>query len=423
MTSLEKCLESVVNSRRARGLERALKALETDGTEIDFSSNDYLGINHDWDVLEKSVFPAWAPPGASREPENSAGSTGSRLLTGDTSYAHALEARLSDLHNSEAALLFNSGYDLNLGLVGCLPQPNDVVLYDELCHNSLVQGLKLCRDSVTHVRFAHNDLEDLQAKLKKALERNPTGNVIVVVESVYSMDGHLAPVKELAAISRRIPNVALVVDEAHGVGVFGENGRGVCEMMGVERDVFVRVVTFGKALGVHGAVCLCTAATKRYLLNYHRPLIFSTSQSLHSLKAAARAYDFVLSAEGKRRRSAVRLLVSHFCDRVRGFKDSKASGISFVESESCIQGVVVPGNERVVRASAALASRVSSDDGKRARWRGINAMPIRSPTVPKGTERLRIILHYHNTTRDVDDLFAALERFVDSEIEAETSSL
>lgn len=382
-------LEATLQARREKGLLREIKGFQAKREWVDFSSNDYLGFAQSQD-LEKAI-EAEMKRLKSVEPQRVLGSTGSRLLTGDNPYYQQVEAFVGSFYQGESGLLFNSGYDLNLGLFACVPQPGDVILFDELMHNSVREGLKLSRASSR--AFRHNDCDDLQRQCEELLsEGSPfNGNIIVSVESVYSMDGHCAPLERLCQVCEKY-GASLIVDEAHGVGVFGPEGRGLVAELGLSNRVFCRVCTFGKAPGVHGAALIGPKTLREYMANYCRPLIYSTSLPTHSLAAIKCSHELLLAQGAQRQRDLHKL--------VQVFKDGLAATQSLAErsltSPSAIQGVILPGNEQVSRACAQLQHR------------GFRVMPIRSPTVPKGSERIRIILHCHNSPEQVSDLVRAL---------------
>ena len=372
--SLQERLATIVARRKERGLLRSLTVSQTG--LVDFCSNDYLGFARSEELAELIDLELKELKGSL------IGSTGSRLLSGNSSYAESLEQEIAQFHGAEAALLFNSGFDLNLGLFGCLPQVGDVVLYDELIHQSVREGLKLCRGKSE--AFKHNDCRALEALLARGAE----GNLIVAVESVYSMDGHVAPLGELCRLCRSY-GASLIVDEAHGTGVYGQQGRGLVSELHLEKEVFCRVHTFGKAMGVHGAAVLGSRVLCQYLTNYAWPLVYSTSLPMHSLASIRCAYRF-MQREAQSRQEQLRGLIGLFQKRL------KRLAADWVESASPIQGIIIPGNGACVRMAEQLRRR-------------FQVLPIRSPTVPAGKERLRIILHAHNSLEQVDALMDTLE--------------
>lgn len=396
---LETSLSAALESRSKRGLKRSLYLPSPNS--IDFCSNDYLGFARSAE-LQELVEKEWQ-----KERQGALlGSTGSRLLTGNSHYSLQLEAKLCQIHSAESALLFNSGYDLNLGLFAALPQPGSLVLYDELVHNSIRQGLKLCRAKTRS--FAHNCPTSLETALGEwDYETDGSGSCIVALESVYSMDGHCAPLVEMVSVCESY-GASIVLDEAHGVGVFGEGGRGWANELGVESKIFARIYTFGKAMGCHGAVVVGPKVLREYLVNYARTLIYSTALPLHSLVCISQAYDYCLArakAEQTKLRKLVTLMrnlidqskvLSHDTDE-RDLLYTVAAGEVPLELLSPIVAVVVPGNAQVVAAANHLQSK------------GYDVKAIRSPTVPAGLERLRVIIHTFNTEEQVTDLVRSIE--------------
>ena len=225
---------------RGRQVSGNLRALPDDGYGTDFLSNDYLGLARSA-ALKNRIETAWRSMKSLMN-----GSTGSRLLSGNTTYAAELEVFLAGLFNAEAALLFNSGYVANLALLASVPQRGDTIILDELAHACMKEGARL--SYAEKLSFRHNNLEDLEKKMRKA-----KGLCFVVVESVYSMDGDQCPLTQLIALCEQ-NGAYLIIDEAHSTGVMGEGGSGLACSLKLEDRIFARVYTFGKAMGVHGAV-------------------------------------------------------------------------------------------------------------------------------------------------------------------------
>ena len=222
---------------------------------VDFCSNDYLGI------ARRNLLQV--------DSKLHSGSTGSRLLTGNYPLIEEVESFIAAFHGAKASLIFNSGYDANLGLLSSIPQRGDTVLYDSLSHASIRDGIRL--SFAESFSFQHNDLDDLEMKLKKEANR-----VFVVTESVFSMDGDICPLREIVELTERY-GANLIIDEAHATGVIGERGEGLAQQLNLEDHVFARLHTFGKACGSHGAAVLGSPNLKSYLVNFARPLIYSTA--------------------------------------------------------------------------------------------------------------------------------------------------
>lgn len=351
--------------------ENAFRTLKHNKNLIDFCSNDYLGF---------------AKEAAIHHINNNTseliqfGATGSRLISGNYELTEEAEAFLANFYNAATALIFNSGYNANIGLFQCLPQRNDTIIYDELIHASIRDGIRL--SNASNFSFSHNNLTALEQKLS-----NAKGLIYVVVESVYSMDGDMAPLTEIVAVCKKY-NAALIVDEAHAVGIFG-NGKGLVSELGLENNVFARVVTFGKAVGVHGAAILGSNELRDYLINFSRAFIYTTALPLHSIVSIKNAHEFLL--QNLSRIDQLKKLITYFKSQIVNHKSQ------IINSDSPIQCIVIPGNNEV----KAMADKLQQN--------GFDVRPILSPTVPKGQERLRICLHSFNSKEEVDNLVNTLK--------------
>ncbi|HEX6182226.1 MAG TPA: 8-amino-7-oxononanoate synthase [Chitinophagaceae bacterium] len=345
---------------------QAFRQLKPGGDMIDFCSNDYLGIVKNG-LLERSL--------ANENYRH--GSTGSRLLSGNYALIEETEAMLAEFHQSESALIFNSGYDANVGLLSCVPQRGDTILYDQLCHASIRDGMRL--SFAQSFSFRHNDVEDLKEKL-----RNTSGQVFIVTESVFSMDGDIAPLKELIDICEQ-HGCQLILDEAHATGVIGERGEGMAQHLSLHQRCFARVHTFGKAVGSHGAVILGSRLLHDYLVNFSRPFIYTTALPEAGIAAIMQSYAIFPGMNQERQ---------HLQGLIRQFQLHNGQGI--LPSNTPIQGVVIPGNEAVKQTAARLQQQ------------GFDVRPILYPTVPKGGERLRIVLHSFNNTEQLKGLLTNL---------------
>lgn len=359
-------LDKKLNEREQNNSLRSLK--EAEENLVDFCSNDYLGIVKN-KLIEKKI-----------NCSLSHGSTGSRLLSGNYHLIEQTEKLIADFHEAESGLIFNSGYDANTGLLSCVPQKNDFIFYDQLSHASLRDGIRL--SFATSFSFLHNDMEDLEKKLK-SVETNH--QKFVVTESVFSMDGDYAPLKEIDDLCEKY-HAALIVDEAHATGVVGRKGEGLVQQLHLQKKCFARIHTFGKACGVHGAVILGSKKLRKYLVNFSRQFIYSTSLPPVAVEAIKISYETFPSMEKERKN--IQALISTFKNRKLKFK--------ILKSETPIQIVIIPGNEEV-KNIAQLCLQKKMD-----------IRPILYPTVPKGRERLRIVLHAYNTVDEVNQLLEIL---------------
>lgn len=382
---------SFLNKRlNVRKEEGSFRYLSPGNNLIDFSSNDYLGFARSLE-LKKLVHEEL--DSLNIKHENGLGSTGSRLLTGNSKYAEDLERLIAKYHSADAGLIFNSGYSANTGLLSSVARKGDVILYDELSHASIYDGVRLSK--AESFPFKHNDAAHLEERLKFFRSMNTPGaelprEIFVVVESVYSMDGDFAPLIEIASLCEDY-QANLIVDEAHATGIFGKKGEGKVVELGLEKNVFARVHTFGKALGCHGAIVLASEILRDYLINFSRPLIYTTALPLHSLVVVKSAYKFLANSDNKI--VDFSKLVHLFLSKINDYKIS-----NFMKSYSPIQSLVIAGNDHVKM----VATAVQSD--------GFDVRPILSPTVPKGKERIRICLHAFNTEEEITGLLSSIKK-------------
>lgn len=371
-------INQVLNESLKKRKEQALyRYLQVNQDLADFCSNDYLSFSRS-PVIRQNVMKT------TDEEIYLNGATGSRSISGNTAFAEELESMLAGFHHAEAALLFNSGYDANLGLFSSIAKKEDMLICDELIHASIIDGCRL--SYAGRLRFAHNDVQDLEKKLQHASRQHPYASrqLFVAVESVYSMDGDIAPLPAIAALCKQY-GANLIVDEAHATGVYGTQGRGLVNEYGLEQEVFARVHTFGKAIGAHGAIVTGSETLRNYLINFSRSFIFTTALPLHSLVTIKSAYEELMSPGFSN--LYLHRLIDHFKQNflIKG-------DIYLIDSSSPVQSLVIPGNQRARGVSARLQAN------------GFDVRAILSPSVPAGKERLRISLHMHNSFDEVDRL-------------------
>ncbi|NAY91949.1 aminotransferase class I/II-fold pyridoxal phosphate-dependent enzyme [Muricauda sp. JGD-17] len=383
MAELPKKLIQKLEKRRS---EDALRHLPESLELVDFSSNDYLGFAQNEDLTR-------ATTDLTSIPINTDGSTGSRLLTGNHILYAQLEQKLADFHGTPSALVFNSGYDANIGFFSSVPQRGDIVFYDELVHASIRDGLQMGKANT--YKFAHNNLEQLKEKTRLLRARTKSDNqtVYVVTESVFSMDGDSPNLGGLADFCS-VNGFHLVVDEAHAVGIFG-NGKGLLNQLGLENEVFARIITFGKAFGRHGAAILAGNRLKEYLINFARSLIYTTALPPHSIAAILASYA-QMETSGKTHRKKLLENIRHFNDEIMALELIEV----FIPSDSAIQCAVISENQKVKEISGQLQQS------------GFNVKPILSPTVKKGDERLRFCLHSYNTNEEISRVLLLLKNLL-----------
>lgn len=366
-----------------RKQNNALRKLSLPNKLIDFSSNDYIGFSKNKAIFEETHQYLIDSDCIQN------GATGSRLISGNHKVYQEAETYIANFHQSESALIFNSGYDANVGFFSSVPQKGDLILYDELCHASIRDGIQL--SNAKSYKFKHNDFEDLE----KLIERFQTqfAEVYIVTETVFSMDGDCPNMEELVAVSNKY-NCYLVVDEAHSLGVFGENGEGLVQMLGLQDQVFARIMTFGKGLGCHGAAVVGSQELKDYLVNFARSFIYTTGLSPHSVATILVAYQH-LKTENK--------IIEQLRENIVHFNQEKnLLGLKpmFVRSKSAIQSAIIPGNQNVKSIANQLQEK------------GFDVKAILSPTVPEGQERLRFCLHSYNSREEISEVLALLSTFV-----------
>ncbi len=361
----------LAQSLKRREEQNALRNLTYPNNLIDFCSNDYLGFAKS-EELGNKISEEYNAYLFKRN-----GSTGSRLLAGNTDYVEQLEKIISGFHQAKAGLIYNSGYDANLGLFSALLQKEDTIIYDELIHASIHDGIKL--SSATKYPFKHNDILHLEERLKIS-----KGVIYVAIESIYSMDGDAAIIKEIANLCRK-HNANLIVDEAHATGVTSNVGKGLVQLFNLEQEVFARVHTFGKGLGCHGAIVLGSTLLRDYLINFSRSFIYTTALPVKSLIAIHQSY-LLLKMRGKD--------IIHLHQLIDYFKTEllKNKNIRLINSNSSIQSIIISGNNEVKYLAKAIQEK------------GFDVRPILSPTVPKGKERLRICIHTFNTKGEIKTL-------------------
>ena len=357
---------------------KSFRNLAEQSSLIDFSSNDYLGYSKSKIIFDDTH------NYLVNENHTQNGATGSRLLSGNHDLYAIVEEQLKEIHQSEA-LVFSSGYDANLGFFSAVPQRHDVILYDEYSHASIRDGIRL--SSAKAYAFKHNNINDLEEKLRKY---SGNDDVYVVTESVFSMDGDSPNLSELCSLCKKYDAKA-VIDEAHALGVFDY---GLVQKLGLENDVFARIITFGKAMGCHGAAILGCQNLKEYLINFSRPFIYTTGLSPHSLATIQMTYEYFEkdTLKSKNLHKNIQYFIT---------KCSELQLVSlFIGSVSAIQCCVISGNSNVKDCSNFIQSN------------GFNVKPILSPTVPEGQERLRFCIHSYNTFEQIDEVLNLLSTFV-----------
>ena len=374
---------------QTRKQNNAVRQLPSNNNLVDFASNDYIGLSK-----SKAVFDATHRFLTDNKIQQN-GATGSRLLSGNHDLYAITEQFIAQFHQSESALIFNSGYDANVGFFGCVPQKNDFILYDELCHASIRDGILM--GYARSYKFKHNDGADVERLIalcqEKTNEKNNLSEIYIVTESVFSMDGDTPNLTELVAISEKY-NCLLVIDEAHALGVFSKNGAGLMQELNLASAVFARIVTFGKGLGCHGAAILGSQDLKDYLVNFARSFIYTTGLSPHSVATILMAYQHLETDSNGIQKLQHNILYFNQQKNLLSLKPL------FVRSKSAIQSAIVPGNDKVKTIATQLQKN------------GFDVKAILAPTVPNGQERLRFCLHSYNSEKEISEVLQLLGNFV-----------
>ncbi len=364
-----------------RKSSNSFRSLYSQHDLIDFSSNDYIGFAINDNISNKTKARLDSVKYLN-------GSTGSRLLSGNLKIHEEVEDYLSGFFNCSSSLLFNSGYVANIGLLSSVPERGDIILFDELCHASIRDGIRL--SNAKSYSFEHNNVEDLEKRYKNTVPKDST--VYIVVESIYSMDGDMAPLIDISGFCDKL-NCFLIVDEAHATGLFGKNGSGLIDELGIQDKVFARIVTFGKALGCHGAVILGSKELINYLINFARSFIYTTSMPVHNALTILYAFqELEITDEISKLKSNI--------DKFKKEIEENNLKNKFIDSNSSIQGCIIgdPSKVKVIAANF----KANNFDVK----------AILSPTVPKGTERLRFCIHSYNSFSQIEAVLKLICKFV-----------
>ncbi len=368
------------NKLKERNENNSLRSLKTSSKLVDFSSNDYLGFAKSNAIFD-NTHQFLVNKGMKQN-----GATGSRLLSGNHLLYSQVESFLSEFHQSESATIFNSGYDANIGLFSCIPQRGDIILYDEFIHASIRDGIQL--SNAKSFKFKHNDLFHLEEIIQRS--KNINVSIYVITESVFSMDGDTPDLTLISEICKKY-NAFLIVDEAHAVGVFKE---GLVQKLNLQNAVFARIITFGKALGCHGAAILGSTTLQTYLVNFARSFIYTTGLPHHSLATVQMAYNEL-------RESSDLNQIAKLTDNIYHFrKEIKKLDLDFISSYSAIHCCVISGNKNVKLISEKLHQK------------GFEVKAILSPTVPENKERLRFCLHSYNSSKQISEVLHLLSIFV-----------
>lgn len=367
------------NFRQFRSNQQQGKTIEIQQQQmLNLSSNDYLGLASDLRLREQFF-------DETSNAQRVMSASSSRLLTGNFSAYEQLEARLMQLFHGRAALLFNSGYHMNIGILPALADAKTLILADKLIHASMIDGIRL--SSAKYLRYRHNELAHLQQLLTQYHADDNYERIIVVTESIFSMDGDETDLAALVALKQQFAKVMLYVDEAHAIGVRGQQGLGCAEQYGVIDAIDFLVGTFGKAVASIGGYLICDPIIRDYLINRMRPLIFSTAQPPICMAWTQFMLNQIVHMQAQRQHLAALSQYMQHGIRAKGY---------VCPSTSQIVPVVIGDSSATVSKAQQLQAA------------GFYVMPVRPPTVPQGSSRLRICLNTQFETVDLTPLLDLL---------------
>lgn len=363
-----------------RLLNHSLRTLGEANNLVDFSSNDYIGFSKNESIYNQAL--------QLLESENCKhnGATGSRLISGNHKIYKLTEEYIAQFHSVEKALIFNSGYSANVGLLTAVAQRNNLIFYDELCHASIREGISLSHAKA--YKFKHNDLTNLEEKLSHV---KPETTVYVITETVFSMDGDSPDIQSLIKLTKKY-RCRLILDEAHALGVFGDKGCGLINNSN-SKAVFARIVTFGKSLGCHGSAVLGSQELIQFLINFSKPFIYTTGLSPHAVATIYCAYK---TLENSIEIEQLKHIISYFNFEIERLELEEL----VIKSKSAIQCVVIKGNAKTKLTAQILQQKQ------------FNVKAILSPTVAKGQERLRFCLHSYNSEKEITAVLDCLKTIV-----------
>jgi 8-amino-7-oxononanoate synthase len=369
MSSRSHIADTIRAKLEKRKREDNLRKLQIPSNLVDFCSNDYLGFSE-----KKAHFRP-----------TSQGATGSRLIRGNSNLFEKIEAKISVFHRAEAGLIFNSGYNANIGLFSCIADKGDTIIFDQFIHASIRDGIRL--SAARSFSFEHNNTDSLEKKLQQA-----NGNILVAIESIYSMDGDQCDLKKILTLCEKY-QAQIILDEAHATGVIGEFGRGLACNLKLENQIFARIHTFGKSMGCHGAIILGSKELREYLINFSRAFIYTTALSEGSLMAIDNAYQELEKAEET---------IHKLQKNITFFKASISEKLKkyYIPSSSSIQCILIAGNEKARKTESMLQKR------------GFDIRAICHPTVEKGRERLRICIHSFNSENEIKQCLLNIEEML-----------
>ncbi|PLB49643.1 aminotransferase [Aspergillus steynii IBT 23096] len=412
-------LKATLDQRRRDGRLLVPPVPVTLADTIDFGSNDTLNLSG------SGLLSAAFLRELERHPGFTIGSTSARAFEGTRKYLIDLEDDLAKFHGAEAGVFVNSGFDGNVAIWSAIPQPGDFIVYDELAHASIHDGMRMGR--ATCLPFRHNDPEALKARLEEIRDNNASvasgeSLVFISVESFYSMDGDAAPIHGIVAAAREaLPsgNYLCAIDEAHSNGLVGPNGSGFVCHFGLEKEFPIRLNTCGKALGSTGAIILCNETIKSALINYARNMVFSTAPSFLCAAGVRAGYELAASAEGEKRRQLVQQKVRYFYRLLTDnpkWRQASRCGIVRLPTEKT--WATRPLQSPIIALIAPMVEADSLAEHLRMGKYWVNV--VHFPTVPRGMDRVRMVIHAHNTKEEIEAVVGRILGWATEKMESQS---
>ncbi|KAI9654503.1 MAG: putative secondary metabolism biosynthetic enzyme [Bathelium mastoideum] len=396
-------LEQVLDTRRQGNYMMGLKP-RWDDRVVDYTTCDFLSLSRSGRIREAFL------KELQDHPDFDLSAAGSRIQYGNYDYLNMVEKEIADFHGAEAVYLTNSGFHANQALLSGVPQPGDAIVYDELVHASTHEGMHL--SFAEHkMPFRHNDPDALRDVLIDLKTTQPafaagTRSIIICVETIYSMDGDICALKEFMQIAKEefpLGNAQFLVDEAHSIGVIGDKGRGLCNLLGVEKDIAMRVHVASKALGSVGGMILCNNTIRYMLLNQARSVTFSCAPSFPAVAAVRCGYKFLMNGETREEQETIQRNVRYFFKSLQEnstWEEASDEGLLSIPlledwEQRPFQTHIIPLRTRNRHEQFLFFQLLLNN---------MNAYPMAFPVVPKGQTRVRLVFHAHNTFEQIDRL-------------------
>ncbi|KAI1173653.1 8-amino-7-oxononanoate synthase [Nemania sp. FL0916] len=402
-------IERALDTRRKAQYVIGLKPQGDKERIADFTTCDSLSLSRSGRVREAFLAELASHPGFDL------GASGSRVQYGNYDYINEVEQEIADFHGAETAYITQSGFAANVAVLSGVPLPGDAIIYDELVHASMHEGLHLSL-AAHKLSFRHNDpdaLREVLMELKSAYPAFVEGNksVLICVETIYSMDGDICPLQELVQVAKEefpLGNAQFVVDEAHSLGVIGDKGRGLVSLLELEKDIAIRIHVAGKALGSVGGMVLCNKTIRYALLNNSRCIIYSCAPSFPMVASIRVGYQLLMRGETSEAQQKIQDNVNYFYDTITAnsfwdvANDSGILSVPLFEDWALrdVQSHIIPLRTPQTFHEQYLFHALISND--------LNAYPMAFPVVPKGESRIRLVFHAHNTYEQIDRLVATI---------------